>query len=189
MMDAVTRRSVGSRRPFHIFLIMKKLFFIFLLFVLPFVANAQNKYGYFSYDSIFYAMPEYIAAQKSLDDLRSKYDAEMKRAASEFNSKYEIFLEEQRDLVPSILRKRQLELQDMMDKNIAFKKEAARLLDEARHDLYAPIRRRIHDAVRKVGSTQSFSVILNTDSDACPYIDPAVGEDVTSQLKAILNIN
>ncbi len=188
-MDAVTQRPVVAQRPFHILLRMKKLFFILSFLVLTVMAEAQNKYGYFSYDSIFYAMPEYITAQKTLDDLRSKYDAEMKRAAADFNTRYEIFLEEQRDLVPSILRKRQLELQDMMDKNTAFKKEAARLLDAARKDLYAPIRRRILEAVRKVGTTQRFAVILNTDSDACPFIDPALGEDVTPQIRAILNIN
>lgn len=168
---------------------MKKLFFILFLFALPFVANAQFRYGYFSYDSIFRAMPEYITAQKNLEDLRVKYDAEMKRAAAEFNAKYEIFLEEQRDLVPSILRKRQSELQDMMDKNVAFKKEAARLLDAARKDLYAPIHKRIDEALKKIGTDKGYAVILNTDGNTCPYIDPAMGENVSMLVRAILNIN
>ena len=79
------------------------------------------RYGYVSYNDVLQSMPEIEQAQKSLETLRSKYDVEMKRSEDEFNAKYEEFLEAQRDLVPSILRKRQAELQDMMDKNTAFR--------------------------------------------------------------------
>ena len=121
--------------------IMKKLFFLLLFFAVATMSGAQSlRYGYFSLDSIFTAMPEYAVAQKNLSDLRAKYDEEMKRAENEFNAKYEEFLETQRDMIPSILYKRQTELQEIMDKNIAFKKEAMRLLEEARKDAYAPLR-------------------------------------------------
>ena len=64
-------------------------------------SRAQSlRYGYFSLDSVFTAMPEYAVAQKNLADLRAKYDEEMKRAEDEFNAKYEEFLETQRDLIP-----------------------------------------------------------------------------------------
>ena len=81
-------------------------------------------------------------AQRSIDDLRQKYDAEMKRAEDEFNSKYEEFLDVQKDLVPAILRKRQAELQEMMQKNINFKNESQRLLKQAEADAFAPVRLR-----------------------------------------------
>ena len=96
-------------------------------------------YGYVSYNDVLQSMPEIEQAQKSLETLRSKYDVEMKRSEDEFNAKYEEFLEAQRDLVPSILRKRQAELQDMMDKNTAFRAEARRLLAQAESDAYAPL--------------------------------------------------
>ena len=114
-------------------------------------------------------MPEYAVAQKNLADLRAKYDEEMKRAEDEFNAKYEELLETQRDLIPSILSKRQTELQEIMEKNVAFKKEAVRLLDEARKDAYAPLRERIFEAVRRIGRERGYAFVLNTDGDACPY--------------------
>ena len=112
----------------------------------------------------------------------------MKRAENEFNAKYEEFLERQRDMIPSILYKRQTELQDIMEKNIAFKKEATRLLDEARKDAYAPLRARIFEAVSRIGRERGFAFVLNTDGDACPYIDPACGENINPLLRTALNI-
>src|SRR3712207_1556066 len=103
---------------------MKKLLLLLSFMLLPFAADAQVlhlKIGYFSMDSVLQAMPEYVASQKNIADLTAKYEAETKRVEAEFNKKYEEFLDGQRDFAPSILKKRQAELQELMDKNVAFK--------------------------------------------------------------------
>jgi outer membrane protein len=170
--------------------IMKKLFFLLMFSFMVCTSRAQSlRYGYFSLDSVFTAMPEYAVAQKNLADLRAKYDEEMKRAEDEFNAKYEEFLETQRDLIPSILSKRQTELQEIMEKNVAFKKEAVRLLDEARKDAYAPLRERIFEAVRRIGRERGYAFVLNTDGDACPYLDATCGENIAPLLRTALNIH
>ena len=165
---------------------MKKLLSLVFMLALPFMASAQIRFGYFSYDSILRSMPEYQMAQRSIDDLRQKYDSEMKRSEQEFSAKYEEFLDSQRDLVPTILRKRQAEIQDMMDKNIAFKQEAQRLLKQAETDAYVPVRRKLDEAVAKVGMKRGYAFVINTDGDACPYINPELGEDATEPIKAEL---
>lgn len=142
------------------------------------------RYGYISYNDVLQSMPEIEQAQKSLETLRSKYDVEMKRSEDEFNAKYEEFLEAQRDLVPSILRKRQAELQDMMDKNTAFRAEARRLLAQAESDAYAPLHAKLKAAIGEVAAEQGLAFVLNTDNNACPYINPAMGVDVTSLVRA-----
>ena len=140
------------------------------------------RYGYVSYNDVLQSMPEIEQAEKSLETLRSKYDVEMKRSEDEFNAKYEEFLEAQRDLVPSILRKRQAELQDMMDKNTAFRAEAR--LAQAESDAYAPLHAKLKAAIGEVAAEQGLAFVLNTDNNACPYINPAMGVDVTSLVKA-----
>lgn len=142
------------------------------------------RYGYVSYNDVLQSMPEIEQAEKSLETLRSKYDIEMKRSEDEFNAKYEEFLEAQRDLVPSILRKRQAELQDMMDKNTAFRAEAHRLLAQAESDAYAPLHAKLKAAIGEVAAEQGLAFVLNTDNNACPYINPAMGVDMTSMVKA-----
>lgn len=165
---------------------MKKLFLLIVLGVLSLTANAQTRFGYFSFDNVLKSMPDYIMAQRSIDDLRQKYDAEMKRAEDEFNSKYEEFLDVQKDLVPAILRKRQAELQEMMQKNINFKNESQRLLKQAEADAFAPVKNKLYNALTKVGQAQGYAFILNTDGDACPYVNPEMGEDATELIKEAL---
>jgi len=154
--------------------------------LLPFLADAQVKFGYFSYDDAFRSMPEYAIAQANLNDLRSKYDAETKRVEEEFNRKYEEFLEGQSDFAPTILQKRQTELQELLKKNVAFKAEASKLLQQAEVDAYAPLRDRLAKVLQTIGSREGYTFILNTDGDACPYIDPTMGEDVTEKVKEAL---
>ncbi len=166
---------------------MKKLFLLIVLGVLSLTANAQTRFGYFSFDNVLKSMPDYVMAQRSIDDLRQKYDAEMKRAEDEFNSKYEEFLDVQKDLVPAILRKRQAELQEMMQKNINFKNESQRLLKQAEADAFAPVKNKLYNALTKVGQAQGYAFILNTDGDACPYVKPEMGEDATELIKEALN--
>lgn len=166
---------------------MKKLFLLIVLGVLSLTANAQTRFGYFSFDNVLKSMPDYVMAQRSIDDLRQKYDAEMKRAEDEFNSKYEEFLDVQKDLVPAILRKRQAELQEMMQKNINFKNESQRLLKQAEADAFAPVKNKLYNALTKVGQAKGYAFILNTDGDACPYVNPEMGEDATELIKEALN--
>ena len=97
---------------------MKKTLLFIILLAMPLLASAQTRFGYFSFDTMLKEMPEYVKAQADVDNLRRKYDSEMRRAEMEFNSKYEEFLEVQSTLVPTILRKRQTELQDLMEKNV-----------------------------------------------------------------------
>ena len=144
------------------------------------------RYGFVNADSVLHAMPEYAMAQRSLTALRQKYDREMKRSEDDFNIKYESFLEQQRDLVPSILHKRQAELQDMMEKNIAFKAEARRLLAQAEADAMAPLREQINELLQQVAKDMQLAFVLNTGSDACPYVHPAMSVDITDTLIDLL---
>lgn len=168
---------------------MKHFLLTLALLAFPFLAEAQTqslKYGYFSYQAALTAMPEYAVAKQNLTTLKEKYDAEMKRVENEFNKKYEEFLDGQKDFAPSILRKRQAELQELLDKNVAFKEESNRLLKQAETDAYAPLKQKLSEVIRGIGDAKGYAFILNTDNDAVPYINNAVGEDITNLIKESL---
>jgi len=164
---------------------MKQLILSIVLFAMPFMASAQQqiKYGYFSYKDAFMSMPDYTVASRNMESLKAKYDAEMKRAEDEFNNKYEEFLDGQKDFAPSILRKRQAELQELMEKNLAFKEESKRLLKQAEDETYAPLKKKLSDVVRGIGDARGYAFILNTDNDAVPYVSSAMGEDISTLIK------
>lgn len=183
---------------------MKKLFLYLLLATIslqnqaqdletipeaPFTTTVQTpefRFGYFSYQAVFEASPDYVIAQQNLDDLRAKYDKEMKRVEEEFNAKYEDFLDGQKDFAPTILQKRQAELQELMEKNMAFKQEAKRLLKQAENEAYKPLKEKLAHAILTVGKKKGLAFILNTDNNAVPYINAAVGEDVTADITAAI---
>ena len=157
-----------------------------LFFLAPMAASAQNRIAYFSYDEAMKSMPEYVLAQNNIGSLRTKYDAEMKRAEDEFNNKYEEFLDGQHDFAPLILQKRQAELQELMQKNIAFKAEAERLLAQAEKDAMDPVTEKMKTVLQRIGKERGYAVILNTDSNACPYIDTTIADDITTIVKDAL---
>ncbi len=161
---------------------MKKIFLYMALALMPMTSFAQ-RFGYFSFNEVFHTMPGYAIAKHNMDDLRQKYDAETKRSEDEFNSKYEEFLDGQRNFAPSILEKRQAELRELMAKNMAFKADAERLLKQAEEEAYAPLKRQIKAALQKIGKSKGFAFIMNADNDALPYVDAEQGEDVTELLK------
>ncbi len=166
---------------------MRKFILIISMTLLPLLASAQQfLFGYFSYDSIFHAMPEYALAQRQMEDLRMKYDAELKRAEQEFNKKYEDFLEGQNDFAPSIREKRQAELRDLMEKNVAFKQEANRLLKQAEKEAYAPLHEKLSTVLKIVGKDRGYAFILNTDNNSLPFVDNKRGEDINTLLKETL---
>lgn len=179
---------------------MKKnlLFLAFALFALS--ASAQQnpavgaqqattaaqpvlRFGYFSFEQVFHTMPGYAIAKHNMDELRGKYDEETKRVETEFNSKYEEFLDGQRSYAKSILEKRQAELRELMEKNIAFKAEAARLLKKAEKEAYAPLKAKMNAALQQIGKENGFAFILNTDNNATPYLSAEMGVNITEALK------
>lgn len=140
-------------------------------------------FGLVSYSEALKAMPEYATVQKQMADLRAKYEAEAKRSETEFNNKYEDFLEGQREFPLTILQKRQSELQEMMAKNVAFRDESRRLLQAAQQDAMAPLRQKLAALLKTIGEKEGFAFILNTDNDACPFVNPAQGKDINQLVK------
>ncbi len=185
--DSMVRNAVKRVVPFCLFAF------------LPLAVSAQTtvsaptttestplRYGYMSYDSVLHGMAEYAAVETSMTQLAEKYTAEQQRAENEFNLKYEEFLDSQRDMPQSILQKRQSELQELLDRNIAFKKESQKLLEKARTEAEAPLRQRIAEAMGNVGMERGLLFIVNTDSQPLAWTHPVLAVDVTSAVQAAL---
>ena len=166
---------------------MRKFILSILFCALPLLASAQVKFGFLSYSQALQSMPDYALAKDNLAKLEEQFETEMKRAEEEFNKKYEEFLEGQQEFAVSIRNKRQSELQELMQKNMAFKQEARRLLKNAEADAMKPLHEKLKAVLAKVGQQRGLAFILNTDGDALPYVDPAQGEDVTEVINSELS--
>ena len=166
---------------------MRKFILSILFCALPLLASAQVKFGFLSYSQALQSMPDYALAKENLAKLEEQFETEMKRAEEEFNKKYEEFLEGQQEFAVSIRNKLQSELQELMQKNMAFKQEARRLLKNAEADAMKPLHEKLKAVLAKVGQQRGLAFILNTDGDALPYVDPAQGEDITEVINSELS--
>ncbi len=171
---------------------MRKSALILVMALMSLMGYAQQdaapvmKYGFLSYDSVMVAMPEYAQVQVNLTQLRTQYEAEQQRVANDFNRKYEEFLDGQKSFPKTILQKRQSELQEMLDKNIAFKKESQRLLADAEAKQLKALRTRIQEAVEAIAKEHAFCFVLNTDTGAFTWVSAEKGEDITEAVKQLL---
>ena len=141
------------------------------------------RFAYVSYSQALQSVPGYNLAQQSLSNLRAKYEAELKRAEDEFNLKYEEFLEGQRDFPETILRKRQTELKELLERNLAFKNEIREQLSTEETKLMAPLKQYLDSVLAQIGFERGYAFILNTDANAVSFIHPALGVDINELVR------
>ncbi len=144
------------------------------------------RYGYLSYQTVLTSMPQYVIMQNNMAELRAQYEAEQKRVEDDFNNKYEDFLDGQANFPRTILQKRQSELQEMLDRNIAFKKEGEQLLAKAEAEALAPLKVQLQEALARIGQERGYAFILNTDVNAVPWLNLTMGEDCTEAVKNLV---
>jgi outer membrane protein len=149
-------------------------------------ADDALRFGYLSYGEALKSMPDYAVVQQKLADLRQQFQNETLRVEDEFNRKYEDFLEGQRDFPQTILQKRQLELQQLMEKNIEFKEHGRMEIEKAEQDLMAPLKIRLIEVLSKIGRERGYAFIVDTDVKALPFINPAMGHDLNQQVQDAL---
>lgn len=138
------------------------------------------KYGYLSYSQVLENMSDYKMAQQQLNDLRVKYEMEAQYNEASFKRQFAEYLQGQKDFPQSIMLKRQRDLQEALEKSLAFREEAVRLLKQAEAEALAPIKGRLDNAIRVVGGLYGLDYIYNLDTNAMPYVNPALVMDVTS---------
>ena len=160
---------------------------IFACFALTVVQAQESvkalRFGYLSYGQVLKSMPDYALVQKALANERAKYEAELKRVEQDFNLKYEEFLEGQRDFPETILRKRQTELKELLERNVSFKTKSRQELAEAETRAMAPLRERLDALLAQIGQEYGYAFILNTDANAVPFINPVMGDDINQLVK------
>lgn len=156
--------------------------FSFFLLLFPLVLAAQTKFGYFSYSRVLESVPQYTQAVEDYNLLKQRCDAEINRNEDELTRYYVAFLEGHRDFPEPILRKRQNELQQMIDNSVAFRDQLKSWLAQAHDSLFQSSHRIVEQALDKVCSTLSLAYAIDIDGAVYKYINPKIGIDITGYL-------
>ena len=163
--------------------------YLFLLLMLPIAVAAQtNTFGYFRYKKVVEQLPEYSQVCNDYEELKKQCDAEIARNEEQLTRSYVAYLDGQNEFPEPILRKRQKELQELVDKSILFRKELQAWLTAAHDSLYAPLRAKVDDAVSRVCLHNNLAYIIDLDEAGYKFINPTCGFDITNALLGTLGI-
>lgn len=177
--------QAGRHTPKQVHKRMTRLLFLFLLLLAPCTMQAQTtiKYGTIHYDSLLVGLPQYAQVQQRMKELHKKYESETAYNEQNFKRLFAEFLQGQKDFPQNILMKRQRDLQEQMEKSIAFRKEADALLRAAEADMMKPLREMLDELIRNVGLERGYEMIINLDTPAYPFLHPSVAEDAMPYVK------
>ena len=73
-----------------------------------------------------------------------------------------------------------------MAKNIAFKSNSLEQLAKDEAEALAPLYDKLNAALAAIGQEKGYAFVLDTDVKALPFINPALGEDITEVVKNAL---
>ena len=159
---------------------MRKLF-LFLI-VLSFSMLAKAQFGYYSNNSVLQALPSYEQAVADYERLCQRCEKEIEHNERELTRQYVAFLDGYRDFPEPILRKRQNELQRLVDNSVNFRKELKVWLAQAKDSLFAPSHAMVAVAAEKVAVACDLDYVIDTDAVAYVYMNPSKAVDITRML-------
>ena len=160
---------------------MRHFFLLLLALLAPLAAQAQStvRAGSLRYDSLLHALPQYALVERQMADLRAKYESETRYNELSFQRQFSEFLQGQKNFPENILLKRQRDLQEQMERSIAFRHQADSLLRCAEDELLKPLRQQLAAALRAVGLERGYEYIFDLDAGVFPFVHPSVAEDAT----------
>ncbi len=165
---------------------LKKIALAIALFALPLVGiSAQTvKLGYYNTQSVIVDMPEFVKAQNELKELANKYQAEMKRTETEFNTKYQQFIQQKDSLPQAIAERRQKELEEMGQRSQQYQQDAQQSMQDQQEKKMTPIYQKIEGAVKAIGQEGGFTCIFDMARTQLPYVNETQMVDLTSKIKS-----
>ncbi len=167
----------------------RTLFLIVLLSVTTLLSAQEGKFGYIDFNGTLKLMPEYMEAQIILLKTQSDYREEIERSKREFERQYIDFMLEQDYLSPSIVAKRQKELQLLMDNNAEFRDKVQSELETKRDELLLPLKNKLMKAVSEISMEQDLDYVIDTGKGAYLFINPDKGVDISEVVYKKLGID
>lgn len=148
--------------------------------------NAQSKVAHINAQELIEAMPEYKAAQTSLEKVQKTYDTEIKAMLKELDNKAKQYDSEAASKTDEENQKRVMEIQGMQENVQAYRQQALQDLDKKRSDIFKPILEKAQSTIQKVGRAQGYQYVL--DSTLGSGIILADGKDLMVDVKKDLGI-
>ncbi|MBO9702317.1 MAG: OmpH family outer membrane protein [Sporocytophaga sp.] len=146
---------------------MRTLGVLFLLCLITLSVNAQ-KFGYIDSDYILKKLPEYAKAEKELNMLSSKWQADIEKMKKEYEKMQTDFKAEEILLTEDMKKER---LDTLAGREKAIKEYQKKIFGFEgmiflkRQELMKPVQDKVFEAVEKVAKAKSLQIIFDKSGD------------------------
>ena len=146
---------------------------------------AQMKFATVRLQEVFEKMPETKAANKTLEELAKKYEAENTTLKTEYEIKYTDYVRSRNGMPQNIRARREQELMLISQSIEDFMKVAQKDIKEQQEKLMAPIKNKLMEAVTSVGTEGGYAFVI----DEAQMLYKGVNfEDITLFVEAKLGL-
>lgn len=149
-------------------IIMKKVIFVISLIVASATLASAQRLAYVDSEYILKHIPEYTTAQKQLDDLSTKWQAEVDTQYEEIEKLYQAYQNDQVLLNEDMRRRREdeivnkeREVKDFQRQKFGFEGD----LYKERIRLIEPIQDRVSKAIQDIAKSENLDLILDKGSE------------------------
>ncbi|PRD48620.1 OmpH family outer membrane protein [Sphingobacterium haloxyli] len=147
---------------------MKKVIFVISLIVASVTLASAQHLAYVDSEYILKHIPEYTTAQKQLDDLSTKWQAEVDKQYEEIEKLYQAYQNDQVLLNDDMRRRREDEIvnkekqvKDFQRQKFGFEGD----LYKERIRLIQPIQDRVSKAIQEIAKSENLDLILDKGSE------------------------
>lgn len=123
--------------------------------------SAQAKLGHIETQKLIQAMPDWTAAQKTLQDKQTEIEKELTNMKEQFQTKLNEYTQNSKTYSDVIRTSKEQELQELQQRIQRFQEIAMDNLDKTQKDLMEPIITKAMDAIKAVGKENGFAYIFD----------------------------
>lgn len=147
-------------------------------------AMAQMKFATVRLQEVFEKMPETKNANKTLEELAKKYEAENATLKTEYEIKYTDYVRSRNGMPQNIRARREQELMLISQSIEDFMKVAQNDIKEQQDKLMTPIKNKLMEAVTSVGTEGGYAFVIDEAQmlykgvnfeDITPFVEAKLG--------------
>jgi len=165
---------------------MKKTGLLLMLFVLANLMFAQ-KLGHINSLQLLQKMPDVVSAEKELEAHGKKLQTQIQNMYLEYEKKVTEFKNQESELIPAVKEMQLKEIQDIQQRLQVAEQSAQQDLLKKKETIYAPILKKVEDAIKLVAKENSYRYVFDTSSGSVLYAEDS--DDISALVKKKLNIN
>lgn len=165
---------------------MKKLI-LMLMLLAPMTMFAQTKFGYIDSQAFLESLPEAQAVQKALQAKGDEYQKNLKAMQDELERKAKDYDAQKATMSTTKQEETEKQLQDMYTKIQQTAQDNQKAFNDEQQKQLGPILDKVRTAIQNVAKAGKYVYIMEKSAGQPIYINDALSEDVTAQVKTEYN--